>query len=466
MKDELFEEVDRANRKYGFFQAGDRVLVAVSGGVDSVSLLHILGDPRFGLRRVAAYVHHGLRPEADQEARWIGQLAEAEGIAYHILPVDVRERARQRGESIQMAARAERYRALKQLAEQCKVNRIALGHHANDQAETLLIRLLTGTGIEGLGGMAPVSGVYIRPFLHCLRAEIENYATAHGLTWMEDRSNRDPHYLRNKIRIEILPQFETIQPQVVAHLSQLSSLAGEYRDWMEKELEYREKDLDFRNEIDPPGISWSSATWSELAAPLKRAVIKRAFYRLFPEQRLENVHVDWMMETAGSSDQGRTQLPGAGYFVLNGSRMIIQTESESKKEEPYNFPVIVPGETECPGGKLIAQWVSENELPVDWRNLGHNEAYFGFAGEEPRFFLRNRRHGDRVRLFGHTKHEKLKKLLIDQKIPRSRRDRIPLLTDGEDLIWWVVGVQRGDAGKVGSASPRILYLRFIPEIDL
>jgi tRNA(Ile)-lysidine synthase len=246
MGQSLMEKVAVMNQKYKMFQEGDHVLVAVSCGIDSITLLHVLGDSRFGIRRTVAYVHHGLRAEADQEAEWITRLAETQGIDCHILRIDVRGRANESGESIQMAARAERYQALQDLARKVGAKRIALGHHANDQAETFLIRMLTGTGLEGLAGMAPIhSEIYIRPMLSVTRSEIRAYAKDKGLSWLEDRSNQDTHYLRNRIRLEILPLLESIQPQLVTHLSGLSALAEEWRDWLGAELENSLSKLDY-----------------------------------------------------------------------------------------------------------------------------------------------------------------------------------------------------------------------------
>jgi tRNA(Ile)-lysidine synthase len=460
MREPLIEKVAAMNRKYQMFAEGDHILVAVSCGIDSMTLWHVLEKPCFGLNLSIAYVHHGLRAAADQEAEWITRLAESRGTPCHILKIDVRGRAKASGESIQMAARAERYRALQDLAERVGARRIALGHHANDQAETFLIRLLTGTGLEGLSGMSPIhNGIYIRPMLWVTRPEIRKYVEEHGLGWLEDSSNQDFHYLRNQVRLELLPLLESIQPQLVTHLSGLATVAGEWRSWLDQELASRLPSLDLT--IEESSAVWSFAVWRTLPEPLKRAVIKRAFYALFPNERLEMAHLDRILQLAAKDEPIRMQLPGAGYFLTDGSRMAIYTKIVQDKAASYLIPLVVPGETVCPTGKLVAQWISREELPKDWRNIPQEEAYFNVESGSTRFFLRNRQNGDRIRLFGRSRPERLKKLLIDWKVPKSRRDLVPLLVDEDDTIWWIVGLRRGEAGRVMQDSTRILHLRFI-----
>ncbi|HEX2952883.1 MAG TPA: tRNA lysidine(34) synthetase TilS, partial [Bacillota bacterium] len=434
MGQSLMEKVAVMNQKYKMFQEGDHVLVAVSCGIDSITLLHVLGDSRFGIHRTVAYVHHGLRAEADQEAEWITRLAETQGIDCHILRIDVRGRANESGESIQMAARAERYQALQDLARKVGAKRIALGHHANDQAETFLIRMLTGTGLEGLAGMAPIhSEIYIRPMLSVTRSEIRAYAKDKGLSWLEDRSNQDTHYLRNRIRLEILPLLESIQPQLVTHLSGLSALAEEWRDWLGAELENSLSKLDYT--LQDSGVVWSLPVWRRLPEPLKRAVIKRAFYELFPDRRLELAHMERILCAAAEDNTARIQLPGAGYLIIRGQRMEIRTKKTPKETVRFLIPLIIPGETFCLGGKLVARWIGREELPENWRQIPGEEAYFDVESLNPKLFLRNRRNGDRIRLFGRSGTERLKKLLIDWKIPQESRDLVPLLVDEDDRIW-------------------------------
>jgi tRNA(Ile)-lysidine synthase len=290
------------------------------------------------------------------------------------------------------------------------------------------------------------------------RAEIREYAKDNGLSWLEDRSNKDSHYLRNRIRLEILPLLETIQPQLVTHLSGLSALAGEWRDWLGAELEDSLSKLDYT--LQDSGVVWSLPVWRRLPQPLKRAVVKRAFYELFPDQRLELTHMERILRAA-VDNTARIQLPGGGYLIIRGQRMEIRMRETPQETVPFLIPLNVPGETFCPGGKLVARWISREELPENWRHIPGEEAYFNVESLETKLFLRNRRHGDRIRLFGRSGTERLKKLLIDWKIPQESRNSVPLLVDEDDQIWWVVGLRRGEAGRITPQSNNIMHLKYI-----
>lgn len=461
------ERVARFSGENGLFDKGDRILVAVSGGVDSVALLHLLTEPAWDLKLRAVYVHHGLRSEAESEAEWVCRYAESLGVQAVVERIAVREIAEQCGESVQMAARNERYRVLNHQALVWGARRIALGHHADDQAETVLLRLLTGVSPEGLSGMAPIRGDLIRPMLTIHRDEILDYAREHALTWMEDRSNRDTHYLRNRIRLELLPNLVHIQPRIVEHLLQLASMAAEWRDWQEEELTVREDGLEWFENGET--ISWSAPMWQALPKPLRRAVLKQAFYRLNPNQRLGYSHQNRIIqrfERKGS--QGRIQLPGSGFISVSDQRMVMQSGllHTPFKVIPECVPVAIPGRTPWPGGVLEARWITRSQLPLDWQGVSMDEAYFAIPKGSPDLVLRSRRMGDRMRVFGRTHLEKVKKLMIDSKIARTRREQTPLLVDMEDRIWWVVGVRHGEKARIQATDDRILYFKYhrIPEV--
>lgn len=456
------EKVAHFARENGLFEKGDRILVAVSGGIDSVVLLHILTEPTWCLELKAVYVHHGLRPEADDEAEWVCQYAKRLGVQAEVQRIEVRKNASLRGESIQMAARHGRYRALEAVATSWIATRIALAHHANDQAETVLLRLLTGASPEGLGGMAPARGKLIRPMLDVYRTEILTYAKEQGLEWREDRSNQDTHYLRNRIRLELLPSLEQIQPRVIDHLTQLATLTLEWRQWQNDLLHQTEDSLDWL--IQEDGVSWSATAWQSLAAPLQRAVLKKAFYRLYPEHRLEYSHqsriMDHFRQGRGS---GKIQLPGGGFLIRTQGRMFLQRETKPQSKLVQTSPVEVqiPGETPWYGGVFYVKWISRSDLPMNWRNVGMDEAYFAMPQGVKRLYLRSRKAGDRMVVFGRTQMEKVKKLMIDAKVSRMDREVTPILVDENDKIWWVVGVRHGEMGRIQPGDDQILHFKYI-----
>src|SRR5207249_162328 len=198
----LLERVERTIRRHAMLAGGESVLVAVSGGADSVALLHVLATlaPAWGLRLHALHVDHGLRADSARDAEFVRRLGERLGI-----PVDVATVTVERRGSLEAAARAARYAALTACADRVGAARIALGHTADDQAETVLMRVLQGTGMRGLAGIPPVRDRIIRPLIECRRADVVAGLHRAGLEWIEDPSNQDPKFLRNRIRHELLP---------------------------------------------------------------------------------------------------------------------------------------------------------------------------------------------------------------------------------------------------------------------
>ncbi|HVQ74346.1 MAG TPA: tRNA lysidine(34) synthetase TilS, partial [Candidatus Binatia bacterium] len=212
----------------GMLRGGETVLVAVSGGADSVALLHVLHDlaPRLGLTLHAGHVHHGLRVEADQDAELVAGHCRQLGIAVHLERVCI-DRARTDGDEpwagFEAEARRVRYRAFRRLAAVAGAGCVATAHTADDQAETVLMRLAQGAGPRGLAGIPPVRGPFIRPLIEVSRAEIEADLRRRGMVWADDAMNRDPRFLRTRIRHEILPLLEahfqpSPRPSLVARL--------------------------------------------------------------------------------------------------------------------------------------------------------------------------------------------------------------------------------------------------------
>ncbi|MBI3629760.1 MAG: tRNA lysidine(34) synthetase TilS, partial [Candidatus Rokubacteria bacterium] len=221
----MIDAVRDTIRRHAMLAGGEAVLVAVSGGADSVALLHVLAAlaAELSLRLTVVHLDHGLRPDSAADAAFVESLARARG-----LPVVVDRIAVPPGGSLEARAREARYAALRRHAARLGADRVALGHTADDQAETVLMRLLEGAGPRGLAGIPPVRGRYIRPLIETRRAGIVETLTAAGLTWREDPSNRDPKFLRNRIRHELLPLLaSTYNPAIVPALARAAALTRE-----------------------------------------------------------------------------------------------------------------------------------------------------------------------------------------------------------------------------------------------
>jgi tRNA(Ile)-lysidine synthase len=234
---------DRLALDRTLLKPGMRLAVAVSGGADSVALLRALVDvaPEIGLVLEVAHMHHGIRgAEADADAEFVAGLAGERGLRFHRKDVDAKAEAKARGESLEEAGRRLRYGWFRELLEQGVVDAVATAHTLDDQAETVLHRLVRGGWTEGLSGIYPVlrerSGVIVRPFLGVRRGEIESWLSHIGQSWQEDTSNADTGYTRNRLRHELLPALGTFNPQICGHLANLATLARDEEAYWHEEL--------------------------------------------------------------------------------------------------------------------------------------------------------------------------------------------------------------------------------------
>ena len=236
MESQSLVEVARdAIRRSGMTRSGEVVLVALSGGGDSVALLDVLRAlaPELRVTLHAVHVHHGLRPEGDADAAFVRGLCADLGIPFHLERVAVKRAPPWEG--LEAEARRARYAAFREVARRVGAQRVATAHTADDQAETVVMRLLEGAGPRGLAGIAPVRGIFIRPLLGARRTDVEAHLRGQGLAWVEDASNRDPRFLRNRIRHEVLPYLvEAIEPDIVSRLARSAALVRSLVDDLER----------------------------------------------------------------------------------------------------------------------------------------------------------------------------------------------------------------------------------------
>ena len=222
----LVDRVDAYGRQHGLWQPGRALVVACSGGPDSLALLDILSRlaPLYRLTLTACYVHHGIRRAADEEVGLVRREAVRRHCGFAWQYVDVPALARREKASEEAVGRRERYRILRETARACGAERIAVAHHADDQAETVLLHLLRGSGLDGLCGMAPRRGDIIRPLLMVTKAELAAYAAARDLPVCHDETNDSRRYSRNRIRLDLLPQLQAYNPAITADLNRLADI--------------------------------------------------------------------------------------------------------------------------------------------------------------------------------------------------------------------------------------------------
>jgi tRNA(Ile)-lysidine synthase len=431
---------------------GETVLVAVSGGADSVALLHLLLTlaPELSLSLHVLHVDHGLRSDSDRDAAFVCGLAARLGV-----PADVARVTVPHGGSLEAAARAERYAALDAHARRLGARRIALGHTADDQAETVLMRMLGGAGVRGLAGMPAVRGRVIRPLIETRRADLVALLQAAGLPWIEDPSNRDPRFLRNRIRHELLPLLSgSYNPDLVASLDRLARLCRATVDTIEW---VARRELDRLALATADAIVLPHAALAELPPQVAAEVLRQAAERLGSRAPLRAWGHRGLARVLASPPPRRA-------FRLGG--LVVEVSSGRVRLAARERPALpareltVPGQVELPE---IGHALSARVLSASGYVLPRASERVSFdAGRLPsRLTVRARRPGDRFSPFGGAGERRLKSFLIDLKIPRWERARLPLV-EADGRILWVGGVRRSGEAPVTAHTRQVLELALIP----
>jgi tRNA(Ile)-lysidine synthase len=440
-------------RRHAMLAGGETVLVAVSGGADSVALLHALRilAPDLRLTLSAVHVDHGLRPESGEDAAFVEALARSWGV-----PVAVERIAVGPGASLEARARDARYAALRRQAAGVGADRVALGHTADDQAETVLMRLLEGAGPRGLAGIPPVRGVYIRPLIETRRSAIVEELARAGLRWRDDPSNRDLKFLRNRIRHELLPLLAaSYNPEIVRALGRAAALTrallGEVSALAERELPPA-----------PPGrareIVLSRARLHALPREVAAEVLRlaaerlghRASLRAWAHRGLRRVLLEPPAPRPFGLGALRVESSGDWVRLSGGAPAPLPARS-----------LTLPGVTPLPeiGQAIEARRFERPPGYVVPRTL--DRVAFDADVLPGELIVRPRQRGDRFLPFGGPGQRRLKSVLIDARVPRWERDRQPLVVAGEAIVW-IVGLRRGAAAPVTDATRRVLELRAVP----
>ncbi|NLW56397.1 MAG: tRNA lysidine(34) synthetase TilS [Firmicutes bacterium] len=462
---------------YRMLTEGEAVLVAVSGGVDSMVLLSVLQRLPLQLNLAVFHLNHGLRPSADEEAKMVARYAAAHSLPCYIEKIGYDLHA-VKGVSLQEAAREERYRRLVRTAQRLGSEKIALGHQADDQVETVLMRFLTGAGPEGLAGIPPVRGMFIRPLLEVGRTEILAYARQLQLPWAEDESNAEQVYLRNKIRHSLIPHLQSAyQPGLGERLKETAVICREWNEVMDGLAGKILRTWGLCTTGGRLRPNWEAGyrmpvtAWVKLHPALQRLVFRRLFFSLAPGgTNLGFTHSEAWRRLIAGPDGKLLHLPGGvtarrenGLLILSPELVTVhEEETEVPLAEP--LPLNIPGLTILPGGKgrVEAKWLTRKELPRDWRETSSFEIFLDAAGLSFPLYLRQRRPGDRFFPLGAGGSKKVKDFLIDAKIPRRQRALYPLLVDHKGMILGVMGIRPDQRCRINPDSQQILYLKYQP----
>ncbi|MBI4545364.1 MAG: tRNA lysidine(34) synthetase TilS [Gemmatimonadetes bacterium] len=420
-------------RETGLIRAGQTVVVAVSGGMDSVVLLHLLHfrlGEQWALRLVAAHLDHAMRDDSAADGRWVAGLCRAWGVPL------VRARARRPPRS-EAAARALRYRFLRTVALRRRAHRLATGHHADDQAETVLFRIIRGTGLRGLAGIPERRGRLVRPLLRFPRAQIAEYAAAAGLSWREDPTNVLVGYARNRLRHEVLPRLEAIQPGAARALVRLAEHARHAETAWDAVLDMLEPAVLL--EAREGAIELARPVLLSYHAPVRARVLRRFLRRLHsvPDRAGTRAAVEFIRTGASG---GQIQVAGGVTLEREFDRIRLRRRPLQPEPRAAERPLVI-GEAGAGEGEAV---IGGRGLAVRWSlaipgGPGPAEAFDPAALRFP-LVVRAWRPGDRIRLAYGTK--KLKKLFAERRTGRTQRALAPVLADAAGRVLWVVGVAR------------------------
>lgn len=464
---ELVESVMESAAEHELWTPHDTIVVAVSGGADSVALLRILHEislNRTPLKLVCAHVNHGFREESREEAEFVRRLADELGLPFELAEFDIPELAKKSGLGPEGTAREWRYHFLIETAHRYGARSVALAHHADDQAETVLMRLLRGSGPSGLAGMrwrrTEKKVELIRPFLRINKTALIGLCRSEGFPYVEDASNLLMKYKRNAVRLEVLPALEKYNPNVRQSLLQLSDIAGAEDEFMEANAA---KCFDELVLVKHGKHTFKRAAFVAVPSALQRRLIKLILNYLSAESpnldfsKIEAVRRGTLQEhpTVWSLDLG------GGLICMRQYDTILFSSKPPQRKVSYTYRLSLPQPRLelAEIGKAMTMTVLEKEtFLVQGEDTGKMSAWFDRDELVLPLTIRSRLPGDTIRVMGLNGSKKVKDIYIDDKIPSSERSVIPLVCDGLGNIVWIPGVRRSMHAAVGRRTTSVLLL--------
>ena len=442
---------------------GGRVVAAVSGGGDSVALLHLLAElaeRSLVILAGVAHVNHRLRRLAsDEDERFCRDLARRFGVPCLVESTAVAEVARSRRVSVEHAGHHVRHAFFARAAAELGAGRVALGHTIDDQAETVLLRLIRGAGAAGLSGMRPRAGVLVRPLLGVGRAELRRYLAAGGIRFREDASNADLRVPRNRVRHELLPHLRTYSPRVVEALARQADIARADEAWLSHRANQAAADLVSQGrgfvELDAAGLA-------ALPPALARRVARDALARVEPRRREVGFDAIERVRRTAADGPARADVPGCRVERAAGRVRLLPRRGRTGRAPPPGFAyrLSIPGEVSVPeAGVRVRAEVVEAASGPRGDGGGGRTALVALPAATP-LVVRSWRFGDRYRPPGlGGRSRKLQDLFVDRKVPRDERTRIPLVLDADGRVIWVVGFGIGHDFRAGKGDESVLFLK-------
>ena len=468
------QKVQQIIEEFAMIESKDSVLVAVSGGPDSVALLHAMielaGD--YHARLGVAHLNHGLRKAAaDRDAEFVAKLADRYHLPVHIHKEDVRQHRRRMSMSLEETARVVRYDFLARVAKTRGYRKIALGHHADDNAESVIMYILRGSGPQGISGISPVRGQIIRPFIRLTRSEIESYLETHRIDYRIDHSNQEDTFERNRIRHQLLPMLRReYNPNISGALNRLAEISRDEENWLRNQLRpFYDRSC---TTATPGVVRLSVQALDNIHVAAARRIVRLAIEKIKGDMRRINFrHIEAVISLARRSiTTASIDLPDRVRVFRSENAITVCRESKPLRQRPpaetlfprVDYHLVIPAPRKEPvvvtidavSLKLRFSVLSIHQVP-DFRSAGQMLAFFDMNRLSFPLTLRSVQPGDRFRPLGTAGRQKVNKFFIDHKIPRAHRSGCPILVSQEHIIW-LVGHRIDEYAKVRASTHRVL----------
>lgn len=456
----LIDKVKETIKKYNMISEGEHILIGLSGGADSVCLLSVLNLLRdeLEINLSAIYIDHKIRSdETPFEIDFCKKICDLFNIPIIIKSIDVIPYAHNNKISKQEAARELRYSAFYETAYQLKADKIALGHNADDQAETVLNRLIRGSGPLGLSAIPPVRQKIIRPLIEIERSEIESFLDNHNIGFIIDSSNLTDRYLRNKIRHIIMPELKKINPSVVKTILKTADIFRSEEKYFE--ILVTKSMMKLISRKNEQSIELFLAPLQILEPVIMRRVLRRAIDETRGLKGISFIHIEEIIKLIKDGKSGdRLYLPDNIRVIKKYSVLVITSEIPKRLS---NYIIEGPGSIYLkePSLTLHIEFIDAHKI----ENIEDNKKSAFINADRLTFPLsvRARNSGDYFYPFGFGKKKKLQDYFVDEKIPRDERDIIPLLINGNNEIVWVVGHRLDERYKVDKTTKKVLKCNIV-----
>ncbi|GIQ67307.1 tRNA lysidine(34) synthetase TilS [Xylanibacillus composti] len=467
---QLLAQLRRTIEEENLLQAGERIVVAVSGGPDSAALLHALEAlaRTYQWQLAAAHVDHGFRGEESlSEADWVEAFAGQLGIPCFRTQLNMPGELKQHPGNAQDRARELRYAFLVETANQWRAGKIALGHHADDQAETVLMRLLRGSGSHGLAGM-PIRRMeknveLVRPLLRIYKAELVSYCREQGIDYRTDSSNSKRIYTRNAIRLDVLPALEDFSPGAAQSLNRTAMILGDEDAYLKQLTEELFAEM---TTVESGFIRLSASRLAALHPALQRRLIHLILsYLSGGDDAVTFRHIEQVRHAVRqhAAPNARFELAGSIRLERDYDGLCFTT-AQAKTPAAYEYEIhALPAVVQVAEAGIAMQLeritLESNEPRQALSGGGMEEAWLDAERLHMPLIVRCRKPGDRMRIQGLNGSKKVKDMFIDAKIPVSERETMPLVTDAEDRVLWIPGLRRSDVALVSDRTRSVVHIR-------